>query len=117
MWIAYRFQHVPAAAMAVCQNAALNHLVPFTVGELFRSFTDLEEKIRSYKEQVFCELWKRDARTIAAARKRVGRPMKRGVEVLRAEVLLYSRGATVQGKRQRHQDYFVSYECANAHAT
>ena len=75
MWIAYRFQHVPAAAMAVCQNAALNHLVPFTVGELFRSFTDLEEKIKSYKERVFCELWKRGARTIAAARKRVGRPM------------------------------------------
>ncbi|CAI8028484.1 hypothetical protein GBAR_LOCUS16243 [Geodia barretti] len=55
---------------------ASTSLVSFCVGELFHSFTDLEDKIKSYKEQAFCELWKRDARTIAAARKRMGRPMK-----------------------------------------
>ena len=64
-----------AAAMVVSQPAS-TILVSFSVGELLHCFTEMEDKIKAYKEQAFCELWKRDARTIAAARKRMERPMK-----------------------------------------
>ncbi len=50
--------------------------VTFTVGELFESFDVLEKKLDEYKQKNFVEFWKRDSRTIAAAKKRVDRPLK-----------------------------------------
>ena len=49
----------------------------FQLGEKFSSFEDLEKKIQLYKKAKFVELWRRDCRTITAARKRgVDRPIK-----------------------------------------
>ena len=50
--------------------------VTFTVGELFQTYDMLERKLDEYKQKNFVELWKRDARTIEAARKRIDRPLK-----------------------------------------
>jgi hypothetical protein len=43
----------------------------FTVGERFASLIELDEPIERYECHFFCQLWKRDARTLDAARKRV----------------------------------------------
>lgn len=50
--------------------------VEFSVGELFDSYEKLEAKVKHYSKCKFMEFWKRDARTIAAASKRLGRQMK-----------------------------------------
>ncbi|XP_077506636.1 uncharacterized protein LOC144115891 [Amblyomma americanum] len=47
--------------------------ISFNVGDTFASFSELEEKLSRYSTQNYIQLWKRDARTIAAAKKRVGR--------------------------------------------
>lgn len=51
-------------------------LCTFSVGILFESFTKLEEKVMAYKAKAFCKRWKREARTIEAARKCIGRALK-----------------------------------------
>jgi hypothetical protein len=43
----------------------------FTVGERFASLIELDEAIERHESHFFCQLWKRDARTLDAARKRV----------------------------------------------
>ena len=51
--------------------------VSFKLGEKFYSFDELEAKLDLYKKEAFVELWRRDCRTIEAARKRgVDRPLK-----------------------------------------
>ena len=67
------------AAVSQHSRATSSSPVSFSVGDLFHSFTEVQDKIKAYKEQAFCELWKR-ARKIAAARKRMGRPMKEELE-------------------------------------
>lgn len=44
----------------------------FTVGERFGSFAELEERITRFSAANSVQLWKRDARTIEAAKKRAG---------------------------------------------
>ena len=49
----------------------------FKVGDKFSSCKELETAIDRYKKSNFVEFWRRDSRTIAAARKRgVERPLK-----------------------------------------
>ena len=62
------------AEAAVTETA--NTTVTFSVGELFDSYSKLEEKLTAYKLDNCCEFWKRDARTVEAARKRLVRPIK-----------------------------------------
>ncbi len=45
--------------------------VGFVVGESFSSYTELEEKIKSYQKEKFVQLTHRDSRTLENARKRV----------------------------------------------
>ncbi|KAH9372345.1 hypothetical protein HPB48_001598 [Haemaphysalis longicornis] len=47
--------------------------VRLAVGDRFRSFDELEARITQYSEENCVQLWKRDARTIAAANNRVGK--------------------------------------------
>jgi len=49
---------------------AASNVTSFTLGESFRSFEELEVKVEMFKKDNFIELWKRDARRIAAARRR-----------------------------------------------
>lgn len=45
-----------------------SHMV--TLGESFKPFEELEAEVEKYKKSHFVELWKRDAKTIAAARRK-----------------------------------------------
>ncbi|KAL1470613.1 hypothetical protein MTO96_004564 [Rhipicephalus appendiculatus] len=47
--------------------------INFNVGDKFSTFAELEEKISRYSAANYVQLWKRDARTIQAAKKRVGK--------------------------------------------
>ena len=63
---------------------ATNPSTEFFVGELFTSFDALEAKIKAVEESNFIQLWKRDARTIAAA-------LKKGVKrSIKGELKFYS---------------------------
>ncbi|KAH9360442.1 hypothetical protein HPB48_003056 [Haemaphysalis longicornis] len=53
--------------------AAATGDVNFSVGDKFSSFAEVEEKIDRYCSANYVKLWKRDARTIQAAKKRVGK--------------------------------------------
>jgi len=64
-----------AVAVTDVDDAALDD-VTFTVGELFESYDQLERKLEEYKQQKFVQFWKRDTRTIEAARKRLDKPLK-----------------------------------------
>ena len=50
--------------------------VTFSLGEAFDSFVTLDKKINEFKKANFVELWKRDARTVEAAKKRVEKHLK-----------------------------------------
>ena len=61
--------------------------VSFSVGDTFQTFEEFESKLEAYKKERFVEFWRRDSRTIAAARKRgIDRPLK---EELRYHELKY----------------------------
>ena len=45
----------------------------FSVGDSFRSFSELEEKLQIFKAKKYIELWRRDARTIKAVQNRINR--------------------------------------------
>ena len=47
--------------------------VSFSLGERFRSFGELEDKLKRYEESTFTKFWKRDCRTVEAARRRMAR--------------------------------------------
>ena len=49
--------------------------VLIAVGKKFGSFADLERTIRLYEERNFVKFWKREARSIEAAKKRIDRHM------------------------------------------
>ena len=48
----------------------------FNVGDLFYSFAKQETKLNDYKSVNCVEFWKRDARTIMAAKKRLAKELK-----------------------------------------
>ena len=50
-----------------------NNVVTFSVGDEFQSFSDLEVQADEFEEANSIKLWKRDCRTIAAAKKRLDR--------------------------------------------
>ena len=43
----------------------------FSVGDTFSSYTQLEEKLKSYQSTNYVQMWKRDSRTIVTAQKRM----------------------------------------------
>ena len=95
------FIHWSAAGTLSFQMAvqhASTGVVSFSVGELYHSFTELEAKITAYKQQAFCELWKRDARTVAAARKRMGRQMKEELKYYELKYCCIHGGQTFKAK-------------------
>ena len=47
--------------------------VNFRVGEFFKSYKELEEKIKTYEQSNSVQLWMREARTVTSANKRVDR--------------------------------------------
>ena len=49
--------------------------VSFLVGERFRSFGEVEDKVKRYEGSTFTKFWKRDCRTAEAARRWMDRPL------------------------------------------
>ena len=48
-----------------------------TIGEKFKNLEEFESKLEAFKKKAFVEYWRRDSRTICAARKRgIDRPLK-----------------------------------------
>ena len=50
--------------------------VSFSVGDIFSSFDELDLKLKRFERTSCMQFWKRDARTIEAAKKRVERLLK-----------------------------------------
>lgn len=49
--------------------------VSFALGDRFESFDGLQSLIKKYEQANFMQFWKRDARTVDAAKKRLDRPL------------------------------------------
>ena len=47
----------------------------FSIGKKFNSFADLQERLLVYESSTYTKLWRRDSRTVEAARKRINRPI------------------------------------------
>ena len=54
-----------------CESSPL-----FTIGDKFQSLEQLEQKIKLFEESNYVQLWKREARTIEGAQKRIARYLK-----------------------------------------
>lgn len=78
---------VAACSSASCEPVASD--VTFRVGDRFTSFTELEAKIEAYSQAHFVQLWRRDARTIEAAKKRVGKIANNMSEALKYQSVKY----------------------------
>ncbi|KAL1480201.1 hypothetical protein MTO96_051236 [Rhipicephalus appendiculatus] len=63
--------------------------ITFHVGDRFGSFSELEKAIAAYSSTNFVQLWKRDARTINAAKKRVGNIASKMGEHLKYQSVKY----------------------------
>ncbi|KAL3224138.1 hypothetical protein MRX96_026719 [Rhipicephalus microplus] len=63
--------------------------VTFRVGDRFASFVELEKAVAAYSSRHSVQLWKRDARTIDAARKRVGNIASKMGEHLKYQCIKY----------------------------
>jgi hypothetical protein len=51
--------------------------VAFSIGDTFDSVEEFEAALEAYKKESYVEFWRRDSRTIEAARKRgINRPLK-----------------------------------------
>jgi hypothetical protein len=48
----------------------------FAVGDFFSTFDELEAKVKAYENAQFMKFWKRDSRTIEAAKKRLNKFLK-----------------------------------------
>lgn len=45
----------------------------FVVGETFRSFEEVENRLKEYEQANYVQFWKRDARTVENAKKQINR--------------------------------------------
>ena len=50
-------------------------IVSFSVGDIFKTFEELEKKVKEYEQFKSIQLWKRDTRTVQCAQKRMDRPL------------------------------------------
>ena len=60
---------------SACDSNSHSEPLSFSVGEEFRSYDLLERKITDYENQNFVKFWKRDCRTVDAARRRVNKAL------------------------------------------
>ena len=58
-----------------CNEVELPHSSSFEIGESFRSFDEVEFKIKEYEQANCVQFWKRDARKVESAQKRMNRPL------------------------------------------
>lgn len=52
------------------------NVVGFCVGDSFPTFQELDEQVKAYEKAHFVQFWKRDARTIETAKRRLNKFIK-----------------------------------------
>ena len=73
----HRLENYKEMASAGPATGSDNSTINFKIGDKFSSLEEFELKVECYKKEAFIELWRRDSRTITAARKRgIERPLK-----------------------------------------
>ena len=79
------------------------------VGDLFASYKDLEDKIERFKVENYVDLWKRDSRTIVAAKKRLNRKLNPELKYYKLTFCCINGGKTFNatGKGQRTALYVI----------
>ena len=51
----------------------------FSVGKIFKSFADLQERLSAYESSTYTKLWRRDSRSVETARKRINRSLSEAI--------------------------------------
>lgn len=77
--------------------------VTFIVGETFQSLAELERKVKSYEDNKFVKFWRRDSRTIEAAKKRVARPLKADLKYYQLKFCCINGGQEFRPKSKGHR--------------
>ena len=49
--------------------------VSFSIGETFKTFEEVQQKVQQYEKSTSVQFWIRDSRTIEAAQRRIDRPL------------------------------------------
>ncbi|XP_065895227.1 uncharacterized protein [Dysidea avara] len=76
----------------------------FTVGDLFFNYEDVSKRLEAYERATFTKFWKRDARTVAAASKRLARTISPSLKYYEVKFCCIHGGQSFrpQGKEQRN---------------
>lgn len=67
-------------------------------GDLFSTYDELETKLKTYERQHFVQFWKRDARTVEAAKKRLDRFIKPELKYYEIKYCCIHGGQSFKGK-------------------
>ena len=70
----------------------------FVVGDTFASFAELQAKVDEYQRVNFVQFWKREAKTIEAARKRINRYLKPELKYYELKYCCIHGGQAFKGK-------------------
>ena len=70
----------------------------FAVGDTFASFADLQAKVDEYQRVNLVQFWKREARTIEAARKRIDKYLKPELKYYELKYCCIHGGQAFKGK-------------------
>jgi len=72
-----------------------------SVGDCFETFEQFHAKLEEYMQTTSTRFYRRDARTIAAARKRLTRPLNDEIKYYDIRYCCVSDGLDVRSRRQR----------------
>ena len=73
----------------------------FTVGDRFSTFQKLRDKISEYEKSNFVQLWKREARTIDAAKKHTVRYPNPSWSIISSNCVVYMKGGSLNQKEKQ----------------
>ena len=68
------------------------------VGDSFKTFDEFEIKLQEFERQHYIQLFKRDARTAHAARKRVNRPLSDAIKYYEIRYCCISGGTAFKAR-------------------
>jgi len=74
------------------------------VGDTFTTFSDFEEKLKLYERKHFAQFYRRDARTIQAARKRITRPLTDAIKYYEVRYCCVHGGKKFQSRSNGHRE-------------
>lgn len=97
------------AEAAAADNLEVPEVVYFSVGDCFKSSDALQTKIKAYERAHFVQFWRRDLRTIEAAKKPLDRLLNPALKYLiQVKILLYSWRLKLETEGEGAEHYFIS---------